>query len=82
MKTTALAAIHPETLRSEGYGFLFEMKYRFYRQGFVIREHPVAWPNRHKGVSKMSRAIMWESFLLPWKIRWGTRALETSARER
>lgn len=82
MKTTALAAIHPETLRSEGYGFLFEMKYRLYRKGFVIKEHPVAWPNRHKGVSKMSRAIMWESFLLPWKIRLGGRSPETSAGER
>lgn len=73
MKASALAAIHPETLRSEGYGFLFEMKYRFYRQGYAIREHPVAWPNRHKGVSKMSQKIMWESFLLPWRIRASTR---------
>ncbi len=69
MRTSALAAIGPLALRSEGYGFLFEMKYRFFRQGFTILEHPVAWPNRHKGVSKMSRRIMWESFLLPWRIR-------------
>lgn len=79
VKASALVAIRPDTLRSEGYGFLFEMKYRLYRKGFVIKEHPVAWPNRHKGASKMSRKIMWESFLLPWKIRQSDRAPETSA---
>lgn len=72
MRVPVLAAAHPEELRSEGYGFLFEMKYRFFRQGFTMREHPVAWPRRHKGASKMSRRIMWESFLLPWKIRAAT----------
>lgn len=82
MKTSALAAIHPETLRSEGYGFLFEMKYRFHQQGFLIKEHPVAWPNRHKGVSKMSRKIMWESFLLPWRIRFSTQQSETAGAAR
>lgn len=68
-KREALRAIDFSSIRSEGYGFLFELKYRFVRAGFRVVEHPVAWPNRHQGKSKMSKRIMWESFLLPWKIR-------------
>lgn len=73
MRASALRAVPLAELRSEGYGFLFELKYRLYRQGFRLVEHPVAWPNRHQGKSKMSKRMMWESFLLPWKIRAATR---------
>lgn len=71
MRTSALRRIPIAHLRSEGYGLLFELKYRLHRSGARMVEHPVAWPNRHQGHSKMTAAIMWESFLLPWKIRFG-----------
>lgn len=82
IRFSALAAIDVENVRSEGYGFLFEMKYRLSNAGFTIREHPVAWPQRHKGISKMSRRIMWESFLLPWKIRRSVREPGTAGAAR
>lgn len=69
VRAPVLRAIDLDAIRSEGYGFLFELKYRFVRGGFRVVEHPVRWPNRHQGKSKMSKRIMWESFKLPWKIR-------------
>lgn len=69
LRASALRRIEFDAIRSEGYGFLFELKYRFFHKGFRVAEHPVRWPNRHHGKSKMSKRIMWESFLLPWKIR-------------
>ncbi|MEX2054972.1 MAG: hypothetical protein WD972_02215, partial [Candidatus Andersenbacteria bacterium] len=62
-----------ETARAEGYGFLVELKYRAYRLGLRLLEHPVDWPNRHTGKSKMSKKIIFESFLLPWRILWAHR---------
>jgi len=76
MRTSALRQMDLGAIHSEGYGFLFELKYRFVRRGFRVVEHPVRWPNRHKGFSKMSRRIMWESFKLPWKIRLASRQFE------
>lgn len=55
--------------RSDGYGFLFELKYKITKQGFTLREHPVRWPQRHQGESKMSKKIILDSVLLPWKIK-------------
>lgn len=72
VRASALRRVPIEHLRSEGYGLLFELKYRLFRSGARIAEHPVAWPKRHQGVSKMTAKIMWESFLLPWKIRFAT----------
>lgn len=69
MRVSALQRVPLAHLRSEGYGFLFELKYRLFRSGARMREHPVAWPNRHQGVSKMNAKIMRESLFLPWKIR-------------
>lgn len=70
MRTEALRRLNLDTIRTEGYGFLFELKYRFIRAGCHVVEYPVRWPDRHHGASKMSKAIMWEAFKLPWKIRW------------
>ncbi|TSC63370.1 MAG: Glycosyltransferases involved in cell wall bioproteini [Parcubacteria group bacterium Gr01-1014_106] len=71
MRASALRRVPAAQLRSGGYGILFELKYRLFRSGARIVEHPVAWPRRHQGDSKMTLAIMWDSFLLPWKIRLG-----------
>lgn len=69
IRTDALRKLNMKGVRTEGYGFLFEIKYRAYRSGFRISEHPVAWPERHQGSSKMNLRRIFESFLLPWKIK-------------
>lgn len=71
MRRTFIPRLAPEKTRAEGYGFLVELKYRAARCGANISEHAVDWPNRHKGKSKMSKKIIVESFLLPWRLRFG-----------
>lgn len=67
-----ISRLAPERTRAEGYGFLVELKYRAAGvPGVVIKEHAVDWPNRHQGKSKMSKKIIVESFLLPWRLRFG-----------
>ena len=64
-----LRAINLDQFRSDGYGFLFELKFKLTQQGFKLREHPVKWPKRHQGESKMTNKIILDSVLLPWKIK-------------
>lgn len=72
MRTSALRQLSMENVRTEGYGFLFQLKYRAYTSGLRLAEHPVAWPERHQGSSKMNLKRIFESFLLPWKIKFGS----------
>lgn len=64
-----LRSIDLNSFRSDGYGFLFELKFKLTQQGFKLREHPVKWPQRHQGKSKMTNKIILDSVLLPWKIK-------------
>jgi glycosyltransferase involved in cell wall biosynthesis len=82
MRADALRRVALGEIRSDGYGFTFDLKYRLYRAGCRMTEHPVAWPNRHLGHSKMSNRIMWESFLLPWRIRAAMRRSGSAAAAR
>jgi len=78
MSTSALRALDLNSFRSEGYGFLFELKHRLHRSGCRLVEHPVRWPDRHQGKSKISKKIIWESFLLPWKIKFSAGAIDAA----
>jgi dolichol-phosphate mannosyltransferase len=72
MRVSALQKLSMNNVRTEGYGFLFQLKYRAYKAGLKIAEHAVAWPERHQGSSKMNLKRIFESFLLPWKIKFGS----------
>ncbi len=63
-----LETIHFENIRSEGYGFLIEMKYRSQQHGFKIGEVPIIFVDRRMGASKLSRSVMIEAFWLPWRL--------------
>ena len=65
----ALRAVQVETLRSEGYSFQVEMSHRACRAGMKIVETPITFVDRQFGRSKISRSVMIESFLMPWKLR-------------
>jgi dolichol-phosphate mannosyltransferase len=56
------------SLRSEGYAFLIEMKYRAQQSGFTIGEVPIIFFDRRMGQSKLSKYVMFEAFRLPWRL--------------
>ncbi len=65
----ALAAIDPETLRSNGYSFQIETTYRALRKGMRVVEVPIVFVDRRAGRSKMSRRIFVEAIGEVWKLR-------------
>lgn len=44
-----------------GYAFQIEMKYKAWKSGFKLKEHPIVFQNREKGASKMNSSIIFES---------------------
>ena len=68
-RSSALAAIAPETTKAEGYAFLSELVVRLSRRGLKISEVPILFIDRENGTSKMSGRIIIESMLLV--TRWG-----------
>ena len=65
-----LQAIDLNSVRSNGYGFQVEMNVRAWRKGFVLREIPIVFTDRHDGTSKMSGAIVREAIWMMWRLRW------------
>lgn len=59
--------------RTQGYGFLVEVLYRCVRAGAKVLEVPIIFNDRQFGKSKLSKAIMFEAMLLPWRLRFGKR---------
>ncbi len=64
-----LEAIDLDRVRSNGYSFQIEMKYRAWRKGFRLVEVPVIFTERTEGQSKMSKAIVREAILKVWELR-------------
>ena len=56
---------------TQGYGFLVEVLYRCVRAGARVLEVPIIFADRQYGKSKLSKAIMFEAMLLPWRLRFG-----------
>jgi len=70
-----LEAIQLDTVRSNGYSFQVEMTFRAQLAGFRISEVPIIFTERRAGQSKLSKGVVWESFVMPLKLRWRERAL-------
>ncbi len=66
----ALESIDFKKIKSQGYSFLFEMKYACHRNGFKLTEVPIIFPNRILGKSKMTPIIAIEAALRVWQIKW------------
>ena len=60
-KRQVLKAINLDKIKFVGYAFQIEMKYRAYAKDFLIKEVPIIFTDRTKGVSKMSHAIITEA---------------------
>jgi len=68
-KTAALYCTNLTAVLSDGYAFLVEIATRVHRAGFTLRETPIIFVERRAGQSKMSKKVMLESAILPWKMR-------------
>ncbi|MFD3000575.1 polyprenol monophosphomannose synthase [Pontibacter toksunensis] len=58
-----LETIQLNKIRFVGYAFQIEMKFLSYKYGFKIKEVPIIFTDRTKGVSKMSSGIFKEAVL-------------------
>lgn len=56
-------------VRSNGYSFQIEMKYRAWRKGYRLLEVPIIFTERTEGESKMSGAIVREAAWKVWSLR-------------
>jgi dolichol-phosphate mannosyltransferase len=64
----ALAAMPLDRFISDGYSFLVEMLFVAAGQGARIAEVPITFVERRQGESKLSRAVLVESALTPWRL--------------
>jgi dolichol-phosphate mannosyltransferase len=67
----ALKTIDLDNLHSNGYAFQIEVAYRVAAAGLSVEEIPIIFRERESGVSKMSKQIVREAAVLPWKLRFG-----------
>ncbi len=67
-KKSALASLPLDTFFSDGYSFLVEMLFVAHRRGCRIAEVPITFVERREGESKVSRAVLLESAVTPWRL--------------
>ncbi|MDO8661730.1 MAG: polyprenol monophosphomannose synthase [Candidatus Omnitrophota bacterium] len=67
-KRRVLECLPLDKIHSEGYSFQIEMHYWAWKMGFKLKEIPIIFVDRPQGRSKMSRQIIWEAFLVVWKL--------------
>jgi dolichol-phosphate mannosyltransferase len=65
----ALAQIPLDAMVSDGYSFLVEMLFDAARNGCRMTEVPIIFVERRQGQSKLSSAVLLESFIMPWRLR-------------
>jgi len=68
-----LETIDLPNVRSDGYCFQIEMKYRALQKGFRVVETPILFTDRKAGNSKISRHIIFEALLKVWWLRFNRR---------
>jgi dolichol-phosphate mannosyltransferase len=65
----ALRVLLEGRTRAEGYAFLVEATFRTHRAGLRVTEVPITFTDRREGQSKISRKVILESVLMPWRLR-------------
>ena len=68
-RASVLQKIDFSTVRSDGYSFQIEMKYRAMKLGARCTEVPILFEERREGQSKMNMGIVIEAFYRVWQIR-------------
>jgi len=64
----ALARVPLDRTGSEGYSFLVEMLFAASAAGLTCAEVPITFVERRLGESKLSRAVLLESAITPWRL--------------
>jgi dolichol-phosphate mannosyltransferase len=67
-RRSALAGLPLDRFISDGYSFLVEMLFVAARRGSRIAEVPITFVERRVGESKVSRAVLIESAITPWRL--------------
>jgi dolichol-phosphate mannosyltransferase len=67
-RRAALAAMPIDAFVSDGYSFLVEMLFVAARHRCRITEVPITFVERREGESKVSRAVLIESAITPWRL--------------
>lgn len=62
-----LEVVELDRIRSNGYAFQIELKFRAFRKGFRMVEIPIHFQERDSGESKMSKRILREAI---WRVWW------------
>jgi len=78
----ALEQVHMERIRSQGYAFLVESLHTAWVAGCRLAEVPIIFVERRQGASKLSSSTLFESALMPWRLRLRPSARETRAGRR
>ena len=68
-KREVLERIDLNRIKSEGYAFQIELKYRAFKRGFRLLEFPIVFKDRRQGKSKMSKKIILEAVYRVWQIK-------------
>jgi len=68
-RRAVLESLNFSGIASSGYSFQIELNFFAWKSGFKIREIPIIFTDRQRGVSKMSTKIIREAALLVWKLR-------------
>lgn len=74
-----LEVVSLDTLRSDGYSFQIELKYRAFLRGFRMKEFPIIFEDRKVGKSKMSKRIVFEALKRVWEFRFNSRKFLTQS---
>jgi dolichol-phosphate mannosyltransferase len=70
-KTEIFKKVDLDQIKSNGFSFQIELKYKVKKAGFKGTEVPIIFKDREKGKSKFSGGIFKEAFSVPWKLRLG-----------
>ena len=70
-RSNVLAGVSLDAIRSQGYAFQVELKFRAARAGFSLHEVPIVFVDRRVGQSKMSWGVAFEAMIRVWALRLG-----------
>jgi dolichol-phosphate mannosyltransferase len=68
-RRNVLEKINLDSVRSNGYAFQIEIKFKAWKNGARLKEIPIIFVDRRVGSSKMSKHIMYEAAVMVWKLK-------------
>ncbi len=64
-----LESLDLDNVKSDGYSFQIEMKFKAWKKDFTLGEVPIVFVDRRFGESKMSKKIVHEAYWMVWKLK-------------